>query len=141
MTKHRKRALIGAYNYMKDNTAIMDVLTAVYRGTADEDATPIYSIIRRRTPGSKLHTFREDYPVVDPTLIIYTYSTQQAQEISMELDHATDVIDEEMEAARISYDGLEFVLQGLADGNREPNETTGDSNLLYTSLTYRYQIQ
>lgn len=140
MTQHRERASLGLYEYMKDNTAVMDVINAVYQGTASEDATAPYSIVRRRTQGSRLHTFQESYPVVDPKLSIVTFDTEIHEQASMALTHATDVIDDEVEGAQITKDGLSFNLLGLADGTDEPNSTKGDTNLLYTRLTYRYQI-
>lgn len=141
MTEWRKKAVIGVYEAMKANTPIMDLITAVYSGMAPDTAEPIYCIVRRRTPGGRQHYFDEDYPIVDPSLSILTYATKQDEQIGMDLSYATDVIDDEMEARTISYDGLEFKLQGEADRPDNPNETSGDTNLIFTRLTYRYQVQ
>jgi len=141
MTEWRERAENGTYEAMKDNSAIMNVINAVYSGTAPDDAEPIYSIVRRRTPGSRQHYFKEDYPVIDPKLSILTYSREKAEQISKALTHATDVIDDQMEARRISHEGLTFTLQGQSDGVDQPNNTSGDTNLIFTRLTYRYQVQ
>lgn len=141
MTEWRERAVKGTYEAMKDNSSIMALINAVYNGMAPDTADPIYSIVRRRTAGGKQHYFNEDYPIIDPSISILTYGTEQGEQISMDLTHATDVIDDQMEARTISHDGLEFTLLGVPDGPDNPNETSGDSNLIFTRLTYRYQIQ
>lgn len=141
MTEWRERAILGVYETMKNNSAIMDVITAVYSGMAPDSAEPIYSLIRHRAPGTRSHYFQEDYPVVGPKVSILTYGTENGEQVGMNLTHATDVIDNQMEAERVSYDGLEFKLQGIADAVDQPNQTSGDTNLIFTRLTYEYQIQ